>query len=116
MNYYGVRIPAALAVYDTDDIKSAWFDLREELPKLRDRHQRVINLFTEHSCAINDLDSWVDLLRDEKLRVKFTTALKDFYTTLETILPRPEALPYVKAAKQLGLIKNLLPISIATNN
>ena len=45
------------------------------------------------------------MLRDEKLRVEFTNKLKDFYTSLETILPRPEAKPYIKAAKQLGLIK-----------
>ena len=73
VDYYGVDIPSALAVYDADDIKSAWFDLREELPKLRDRHQRVINLFKENNCAIDDLENCVDLLRDEKLRVKFIT-------------------------------------------
>jgi predicted metal-dependent hydrolase len=39
------------------------------------------------------------------LRVEFNDNFKDFLDTLDTILPRPEALPYVKLAKPLGLIK-----------
>ena len=72
------------------------------------RKERVITLFTENGCTIDDLDSCVDLLRDDRLRVEFNDYLKDFLDTLDTILPRPEARnPYnfVKDAKQLGLIK-----------
>jgi type I restriction enzyme R subunit len=47
----------------------------------------------------------VDLLRDEKLRVQFTECFKDFLETLDLVLPRPEAIPYVQDAKQLGLIR-----------
>jgi type I restriction enzyme R subunit len=59
----------------------------------------------ENGCTIDDVESCVDLLRDERLRVEFNDTLKDFLDTLDTILPRPEALPYVKDAKKLGLIK-----------
>ena len=108
VDYYGVDIAAALSVYDNVDTESAWFDIREELPKLRDRHQRVIDLFTQNGCTIDDVDPCVDLLRDERLRVEFNDYLKDFLATLDTILPRPEARqPYnfVKDAKKLGFIK-----------
>jgi type I restriction enzyme R subunit len=105
VDYYGVDIAAALSVYDNVDIENAWFDIRQELPKLRDKHQRVIALFTQNGCTIDDVESCVDLLRDEPLRVEFNDTFKDFLDTLDTILPRPEALPYVKDAKKLGLIK-----------
>ncbi|MEP0802770.1 type I restriction endonuclease subunit R [Funiculus sociatus] len=105
VDYYGVDIAAALSVYDNVDIENAWFDIRQELPKLRDKHQRVIALFTENGCMIDDVESCVDLLRDERLRVEFNDTFKDFLDTLDTILPRSEALPYVKDAKKLGLIK-----------
>lgn len=105
VDYYGVDLPAALAVYDKVDTEAAWFDIRDELPKLIDQHQRVKPLFTEHGCSMNDVDACVDLLRDSRLRVEFADKLKDFLETLDTVLPRPEALPYVKDAKKLGLIK-----------
>ncbi|MBN4003593.1 HsdR family type I site-specific deoxyribonuclease [Nostoc sp. LPT] len=108
VDYYGVDIAAALSVYENLDTESAWFDIRAELPKLRDRHQRVIALFTEKGCTIDDVDACVDLLRDERLRVEFNDCFQDFLNTLDTILPRSEARqPYnfVQDAKKLGLIK-----------
>ncbi|MEG4521028.1 MULTISPECIES: HsdR family type I site-specific deoxyribonuclease [unclassified Microcoleus] len=108
VDYYGVNLQKALEIYDKVDTESAWFDIREELPKLRDKHQRLINLFTQNGCTINDVDDCVDLLRDDRLRVEFNNYFKDFLDSLDTILPRPEArYPYnfVKDAKKLGLIK-----------
>ena len=105
VDYYGVDLPAALAIYDDVDTEAAWFDIRDELPKLSDRLKRVKTLFTERGGSIDNVDGCVDLLRDERLRVEFADKLKDFLQTLDTILPRPEALPYVKDAKKLGLIK-----------
>lgn len=108
VDYYGVNLAEALAIYEKVDTEAAWFDIREELPKLRDKHQRLINLFTQNGCTINDVDDCVDLLRDDRLRVEFNNYFKDFLDSLDTILPRPEArYPYnfVKDAKKLGLIK-----------
>jgi type I restriction enzyme R subunit len=78
VDYYGVDIAAALSVYDNVDIENAWFDIRQELPKLRDKHQRVIALFTQNGCTIDEVESCVDLLRDERLRVEFNDTFKDF--------------------------------------
>ncbi|MGH1394696.1 MAG: type I restriction endonuclease subunit R [Trichormus sp.] len=108
VDYYGVDIAAALSVYENVDTELALFDIREELPKLRDRHQQVIALFTKNGCTIDYVDACVDLLRDERLRVEFNDCFKDFLNTLDTILPRPEARqPYnfVRDAKKLGFIK-----------
>lgn len=108
VDYYGVNLAEALAIYDTIDTESALFDIRLELPKLRDRHQRLMNLFTTNNCTIDNLSASVDLLRDERLRVEFNDYFKDFLDTLDTILPRTEArhpYNYVKDAKKIGLIK-----------
>jgi type I restriction enzyme R subunit len=108
VDYYGVNLAEALAIYEKVDTEAAWFDIREELPLLRDKHQQLIKLFSESGCTIDDLDDCVDLLRDEILRVEFNNYLKDFLDTLDTILPRPEArYPYnfVRDAKKFGLIK-----------
>ncbi|MEG4988665.1 HsdR family type I site-specific deoxyribonuclease [Microcoleus sp. BR0-C5] len=108
VDYYGVNLAEALAIYEKVDTEAAWFDIREELPKLQDKHQQLIKLFSQSGCTIDDLDDCVDLLRDDSLRVDFNNYLKDFLDTLDTILPRPEArYPYnfVKDAKKLGLIK-----------
>jgi type I restriction enzyme R subunit len=104
VDYFGVDIPSALALYDSQDIDKAWFDFREELPKLRDRRQRVLSLFTDHGLKITDVENCVNFLKDERKRVIFSDTLKEFLDSLDIVLPRPEARPYITDAKQLGLI------------
>ncbi|MGI0480546.1 type I restriction endonuclease subunit R [Geminocystis sp. CENA526] len=107
VDYYGVDIASALAMYDINDLELALKDIRDELPKLQDKHQRVINLFKEHNCDYNNLQETLNLFIDqgEKFRVIFAEYLKDFLNSLDEILPRPEAKPYLKDAKQFGLIR-----------
>jgi type I restriction enzyme, R subunit len=107
VDYYGVDLATALAIYDDLDVENALFDIREELPKLRDRQQRVLDLFTQYQCQIDDAEPCVEALRDERFYVQFTSALKDFFEHLDTLLPRPEALPFVRTAKKLGFIKKV---------
>lgn len=54
-----------------------------------------------------DIEACVDVLADEALRARFGVLLKQFLTTLDTVLPRPEALPFVGDAKRLGLIQKV---------
>lgn len=107
VDYYGVDLAQALAIYDAEDIdeESVWKDIREELPNLRDRCNRVKALFLEQGCSIEDTNTCVDLLQDDRLRVQFNHLFKAFLDSLDAVLPRPEALPFVKDAKQLGYIK-----------
>ena len=49
-----------------------------------------------------DIEACVEVLADEALRARFGVLLKQFLTTLDIVLPRPEALPFVADAKRFG--------------
>ncbi len=79
--------------------------VRDEIPRLRDRHQKVLEVF--RSKGILDLipiDPCVDLLEDEKIRAEFLNRVQAFLASLAIVMPRPEALPFVRDAKILGFI------------
>ncbi|MFP4346259.1 MAG: type I restriction enzyme endonuclease domain-containing protein [Anaerolineales bacterium] len=95
----------ALEIYTRNDIHGALRPIADEVPKLRDRHARVVELFTGHGCDLLDTEGCVELLRDARLRARFIVTLREFLETLDFVLPRPEALPYVRDAQQLGLIR-----------
>ena len=108
VDYYGVlqHLKEALAAYSAEDVEGALQSLKDELPRLRDRHARVVALFTDRGVpSIEDADACVELLRDERLRAEFNVKLKVFLATLDVVLPRPEGLPYVKDAKALTFIQ-----------
>lgn len=108
VDYYGVarHLKEALAAYSADDIEGVLRSLKDEIPKLRDRHRRVLNVFQERGVAtISDEAGCIDLLRDERLRAEFQVKLKQFLITLDLVLPRPEALPYIADAKALAHIQ-----------
>lgn len=107
VDYYGLahHLEAALDLYAESDIEGALRPIRDELPLLADRHQRVVSHFTARGCDLQDTEACVNLLYDARLRAQFVIHLREFLQTLNTILPRPEALPYVADAKQLGLIR-----------
>lgn len=101
----GAHLREALAVYAEEDVEGALTDLRDEIPKLRDRHQRVLAVFHSRGIdQIEDVTTCVELLRDVKIRAEFTVRLKLFLESLDIVLPRPAALPYVRDAKILGFI------------
>jgi type I restriction enzyme, R subunit len=107
VDYFGVgnRLTEALAMYSQDDIKGALVNIKDELPKLDDRHRRVLQLFYDKEIEdITDTDECIDALRDIKLRAEFITKLAEFTESMDIILPRPEALPYVYDMKLLGFI------------
>jgi type I restriction enzyme, R subunit len=107
VDYFGVgaHLTEALAVYSTEDVEGALTDIRDELPRLRDRHERVLAVFHSRGIEnIEDVTACVELLREVKLRAEFTVRLMRFLETLDTVLPRPAALPYVRDAKILGFI------------
>lgn len=107
VDYYGVarHLKEALAVYSAEDIQGALISLTDELPKLSDRYQRILAVFQSRSIPdITDVNSCIDLLRDIKIRAEFVVKLKQFLESLDIVMPRPEALPYIKDAKILGYI------------
>lgn len=116
VDYFGVgaHLQKALAAYapeDAPDAVGALTSIADEGPKLRDRHARVLAVFAPAGIETfdlkEDIEACVDVLADEALRARFNVLLKAFLTTLDTVLPRPEALPYVRDAKQLGLLQKV---------
>lgn len=54
--------------------------------------------------GINQLGAAVLCLRDERVRADFVVKLKSFLETLDTVMPDPAGLPFVRDAKFLGFI------------
>ena len=107
VDYYGVgdRLTEALEMYSSADIKGALINIKDELPKLDDRHRRVVELFRSRGIEdIADIDACVDELRDVKLRAEFIGKFAEFVESMDIILPRPEALPYIYDMKLLGFV------------
>jgi type I restriction enzyme R subunit len=107
VDYYGVaqHLQAALAAYADEDVQGALTSLKDEIPALRDRHVRVIDLFRQRGIeSLDDTEACVEVLGSEKLRAEFAVKLKAFLASLDTVLPRPEGLPFSGDAKQLAYI------------
>lgn len=106
VDYHGVagHLKEALAAYSQEDIDGVLQSLKDEIPKLRDRCQRALDVFKSRGVDIDDEEGCIQLLKDEKLRAELTVKLKQFLTSLDVVLPRPEALPFVTSAKKLAMI------------
>lgn len=116
VDYFGVgaHLQKALQAYapeDAADAIGAMASITDEVPKLRDRHARTVAVFAQAGIETfdmaEDIEACVDVLSDEALRARFGVLLKQFLTTLDTVLPRPEALPFVADAKRLGIIQKV---------
>jgi len=57
---------------------------------------------TRNVDAIKNAEAAVEALADERLRAEFTVKLKQFLATLDLVLPRPEALPFVRERRVAG--------------
>jgi type I restriction enzyme R subunit len=111
VDYYGVgeHLKQALAAYSSDDLEGLLQSIADELPKLADRCQRVRNLFLQRGVdrfdTEDDVEACVTALEDERLRAAFEVALKQFLTTLDIVMPRPESLPFNRDAKFFGMVQ-----------
>ena len=114
IDYFGVgsHLQTALAAYapeDAEDVVGVLQSIKDELPRLADRHARVVAMFAqlgiEEFASEANIEACIQALADERLRANFDVALRQFLSTLDIVLPRPEALPYVKDAKQFGTIQ-----------
>ncbi|MEJ7804829.1 MAG: type I restriction endonuclease subunit R [Telluria sp.] len=107
VDYFGLahHLKQALSVYADEDIDGALQSLKDEIPVLRDRHLRVVDLFRSRGIeALTDFEACVEVLGNERLRAEFTVKLKQFLNTLDVVLPRPEGLPFAADAKLLAFI------------
>jgi len=109
VDYIGVarHIHDALGDYD-DETRDPMIDVRDEVPRLRDRHKRAVDVFlTRGISGIRNIEACVDLLADVRIRAEFINKLRFFLESLGIVMPRPEAMPYLKDAKILGFIAKI---------
>ena len=85
--------------------------LSAEIGKLEPQRQRVRQIFVqrgvEPAATAEAVESCVQLLGHERLRADFDMALRNFLNTFDTVLPRPEALPFVDDVNLFGEIQVL---------
>jgi type I restriction enzyme R subunit len=59
----------ALAAYANEDIQGALQSLKDEVPALRDRHLRVVDLFLRRGIdLLDEVETCVEVLADERLQ------------------------------------------------
>lgn len=107
VDYYGVanHLKEALAAYADEDIEGALVSIKDEVPILRDRHLRVVDVLRRQGIeSLDDTEACLAVLNKEKVRAEFAVKLNAFLASLDTVLPRPEGLPFVKDAKRLAYI------------
>jgi type I restriction enzyme R subunit len=107
VDYYGVanHLREAMAAYADEDIEGALSSIKDEVPVLRDRHLRVVDVLRRQGIeSLEDAEACIAALESEKVRAEFAVKLKAFLDSLDTVLPRPEGLPFVKDAKRLAYI------------
>ena len=110
VDYFGVanHLKEALAAYSEEDIEGALRSLKDEIPLLRDRHLRVIDVLRARGVDdLDDAEEAVQALADERVRAEFMVKLKEFNRGLDDVLPRPEGLEFVNDAKRLAYIHAL---------
>lgn len=112
VDYYGVghHLAQALSDYTQTDIVGAMSSIKDTLPRLEAAHHEVTRLFTEAGVALDDREACVNHLADQKLRAEFKVKLKTFLDALDIVLPRPEALKFVKDASRLSGIYDMVKL------
>ncbi len=112
VDYIGIarHLNDALKDYDGEDIMGTLIDINVELPKLIDRRNRAVAVFTDRGITNLqiEVEACVDLLADLKSRAEFINKLRMFYETLNILEHRPEVPNDVfRDAKLLGFINKV---------
>ena len=106
VDYFGVgqHLAQALAAYTDTDVQGAISSIQDALPTLKAAHEEVKVIFTGAGLTLADREACVNHLADVRLRSEFKVKLDAFLDALDTVLPRPEGLPYVPDASRLSQI------------
>ncbi|MDZ7860595.1 MAG: type I restriction endonuclease subunit R [Candidatus Krumholzibacteriota bacterium] len=104
VDYYGLSdyLKDALELFSSEDVHGALIPIKEELPKLERRHTKVLSHFK--GIALSEIEKCVEVLENEEARAQFQANLKKFLRSMDIVMPRPEALPFISDMKRLGQI------------
>src|SRR5690606_38630952 len=96
------------AAYSDEDIEGALRSLKDEIPLLRDRHLRVVDVFRSRGVeSLAEVEEALKVLAEERVRAEFVVKLKELARCLDEVLPRPEGMEFVNDSKQLAYIHAL---------
>jgi len=104
VDYFGLSdyLTEALDMFSKEDVAGALQDLKDEIPKLKAMHTRVMGHFK--GADINDLDACILKLKDEDKRQQFEIDFKKFAKQMDIIMPDESAKPFLGDLKSLGKI------------
>ncbi|BCG63389.1 MAG: type I restriction enzyme, R subunit [Methyloprofundus sp.] len=106
VDYYGLSdyLTEALDMFSTEDIAGALKDLKDEIPKLKATHTRVMKHFK--GVDKTDIDACILVLKDEAIRQQFEIDFRKFAKQMDIIMPDVAAQPYLNDLKLLGKINH----------
>ena len=85
-------------MFSSKDVKDALKNLKDEIPKLKNAHTRVLMHFKD--LDLNDFDKCILSLKHESKRQIFQTDFQKFAKQLDIILPDPAATPLLRDLKR----------------
>ena len=104
VDYYGLGdyLNDALDMFSSEDVEGALKNLKDEIPKLKNAHTRVLKHFD--GLDLDDHDECILSLEEEIKRQVFQIDFQKFAKQLDIILPDPAANPFIKDLRRLGKI------------
>ena len=104
VDYFGLSdyLTEALEMFSNDDVDGALKDLKDEIPKLKNAHTRVMSHFK--GLDLDNIDECILSLDDEIKRQQFQTDFRRFSKQMDIILPNESAQPFLSDLKKLGKI------------
>jgi len=104
VDYYGLSdyLTEALEMFSSEDIEGALKDLKDEIPKLKQMHTRVMGHFK--GVDKTDIDECILHLEDETRRQQFEIDFKKFAKQMDIIMPDAAAKPFLKDLVFLGKV------------
>jgi len=125
VDYYGIthHLKEALAAYSEEDLRldDVLTDVSTELPILKHRYEQLLKIFQDSKISkiedyvnyrlntseqISVLDKCLDVLEDVKTRADFDVKFKLFLKSMDILLSKPVARPYIPPLKAFGHIHN----------
>ncbi|MCX6685053.1 MAG: HsdR family type I site-specific deoxyribonuclease [Methanoregula sp.] len=113
IDYAGVtnHLRKALSEFEEKDVAEVlqvFKDDARDLDELAYSKAKIEEFFKKFDIRdINDTDACVDVLADEEARNDFLALYKEFTTAMDRALPKPEALKFAQALKQVTFISQV---------